>query len=94
MASGALLIVPGTERERHERRGREPEGGGTEEKKRGRGDGVLVVLLLVVTMQLHEAHATMALVSPCVGVFLSELVNLAPFDTNYSYGLMDWMNFI
>ena len=39
------MDVPGTERERHERRGREPEGGGTEEKKRGKGDGVLVASL-------------------------------------------------
>ena len=42
------MVVPGTERERHERRGREPEGGGTEEKKRGSGDGVLLELLLVI----------------------------------------------
>ena len=46
------MDVPGTERERHERRGREPEGGGTEEKKRGRGDGVLVVLLLAAGGEL------------------------------------------
>ena len=42
------MAVPGTEREMRERRGREPEGGGTEEKKRGSGDGVLLELLLVI----------------------------------------------
>ena len=42
----------GTERERHEKRGREPEGGGTEEKKKERGDGVLVVLLLAAGGEL------------------------------------------
>ena len=42
----ATMAAPGTQRERHENRGSEPERGGKEEKKRGRGNGVLVVLLL------------------------------------------------
>ena len=51
------MVVPGTERERHERRGREPEGGGTEEKKRGRGNGVLVVMLLVIPSESSRGGA-------------------------------------
>ena len=35
------MAAPGTQRERHENRGSEPERGGKEEKKRGRGDGFL-----------------------------------------------------
>ena len=37
----ATMAAPGTQRERHENRGSEPERGGKEEKKRGRGDGFL-----------------------------------------------------
>ena len=37
----ATMAAPGTQRERHENRGSEPERGGKEEKKRGRGDGIL-----------------------------------------------------
>ena len=37
----ATMAAPGTQRERHENPGSEPERGGKEEKKRGRGDGFL-----------------------------------------------------